>query len=208
MSNFLSSLPDFNSFLWNSQTHQVGNWIYFLIALLVTIQGPAVILLAAAASSAGWLNPGLVFAAAAGGDLTADVIWYSLGRAGRIEWILRVGRRLGIRAESVEYLEQAMHQHAAKLLFLAKLTIGLVIPSLLAAGLVKANWRRWFPAVVGGEVVCTGTLMLLGYFAAREVQRVRQTVEYVTLGLTLAVILFMLWWGRRFLQKHFDQGQG
>jgi membrane protein DedA with SNARE-associated domain len=208
MSILLTSLQHFSSSLWSNQAHPLGNWIYFLIAILVTIQGPAVILLAGAASSAGWLNPGLVFAAAACGDLTADVFWYSLGHAGKVEWILRVGRRLGIRTDAVEYLQHAMREHAAKLLFLAKLTVGLVIPSLIAAGLVKADWKRWFPAVVGGETICTGTLVLLGYFAAAEVQRVQQTVEYIALGLTLAFILLMLWLGRRFLQKRLDQDRG
>ena len=35
---------------------------------------------------------------------------------------------------------------AARILFVAKLTLSMMIPALVAAGLVKAPWRRWFPA--------------------------------------------------------------
>jgi membrane protein DedA with SNARE-associated domain len=45
------------------------------------------------------MRPGLVFLAAATGNLTADSLWYTLGYAGKLEWALRFGRRLGLQAE-------------------------------------------------------------------------------------------------------------
>ena len=211
MSALIAFLQNFSSYLRNGQIHQLGYWIYLLLALAVTVQGPAVILLAAAGASAGWMNPALVFFAAAAGDLTADMLWFTLGYAGKTEWILRFGRRLGVNRGSLERLEQAMYEHAGKILLMAKLTVGLVIPTLIAAGLIKVRWRRWFPAVFCGEMICTGSLVLVGYFAAEAIKRVEQSVEYFILGLSLVFILFMLWLGRRFLRKRLmsdgtDQG--
>ena len=65
------------------------------MALLVVVEGPFATLLGAAAASAGWMRPGLVLIAAAVGNLTADSLWYTLGYAGKLEWVLRFGRRLG-----------------------------------------------------------------------------------------------------------------
>jgi len=188
MGTFIAILHNFSSYLHSGQIVQLGYWVYLLIALAVTIQGPAVILLAAGAAAAGWTNPALVFAAAAAGDLCADMLWYTLGYAGKSEWISRFGRRLGIQSESVSRLEQAMDEHAGKIVLMAKLTVGLVIPTLIAAGLVKVRWRRWFPAVVFGEVICTGSLVLVGYFTGEAIMRVEKSVEYLYLGLSLVFV--------------------
>jgi membrane protein DedA with SNARE-associated domain len=211
MSALLALLQNFSSFLRSGQITQLGDWIYLLLALLVAIQGPTAILLAAAGASAGWLNPVLVFVTAAASDLIADMLWYTLGYAGKSEWIFRVGRRLGIQGETLERLEQAMYEHAGKIVFMAKLTISLVVPTLIAAGLIKVRWRRWFPAVICGEMICTGSLVLVGYFAAEAIKRVEQSVGYFILGLSLIFILFMLWMGRRLLRKRLGgdgTGQG
>jgi membrane protein DedA with SNARE-associated domain len=94
-----------------------------------------------------------------------------------------------------------MHEHAAKILFMAKLTVSFMIPSLIAAGLVKVPWRRWFPALFAGEMLWTGSLMLVGYFATEAIKRVQQGVEYFILGLSLVFIIFIISIGRRVLRK-------
>ena len=114
---------------------------------------------------------------------------------------LRFGRRLGLRPEFLQRLESGMHEHAAKILFMAKLTVSFMIPSLIAAGLVKVPWRRWFPALFADEMIWTGSLMLIGYFATEAIKRVQQGVEYLILGLSLVFIIFIIWIGRRVLRK-------
>ena len=97
-----------------------------------------------------------------------------------------------------------MHDHAAKILFMAKLTVSFMIPSLIAAGLVKVPWRRWFPALFAGEMLWTGSLMLVGYFATEAIKQVQQGVEYFILALSLIFIVFIVWIGRRVLRKGFS----
>jgi hypothetical protein len=60
--------------------------------LAYMVEGPIATLLGAAAASAGLMRPVLVFIVAAADNLTADSIWYSLGRAGKPEWVLHFGR--------------------------------------------------------------------------------------------------------------------
>jgi membrane protein DedA with SNARE-associated domain len=114
---------------------------------------------------------------------------------------LRLGRSLGLRAGVLEQVEQGMQKNAAWILFMAKLTVSFMIPSLIAAGLVKVPWRRWFPALFAGEMIWTGSLVLIGYYATEAIKRVEQVVEYLVLGLSLVFIIFMLWMGRRFLRQ-------
>jgi membrane protein DedA with SNARE-associated domain len=207
VNSFFQLIQNFILAMKSGQLPHLGYWTYLILALLVAVEGPVATLLGAAAASAGLMRPILVLLAAAAGNLTADSLWYTLGYAGKIEWALRFGRRLGIQRESLERLEQGMHNHAAKILFLAKLTVSFMIPSLIAAGLVKVPWRRWFPAVFGGEMIWTGSLVLIGYYATEAIKRVEQGVEYLILGLSLIFVLFLLWMGRRLLKKRYKAGE-
>ena len=203
MNSFFQLIQHFILAMKSGQLPQLGYWTYLILALLVAVEGPVATLLGAAAASAGLMRPILVLIAAAAGNLTADSLWYTLGYAGKIEWALRFGRRLGIQRESLERLEQGVHDHAVKILFIAKLTVSFMIPSLIAAGLIKVPWRRWFPAVFGGEMIWTGSLVLIGYYATEAIKRVEQGVEYLIVGLSLIFVLFLLWMGRRLLRNRY-----
>ncbi|HHX42722.1 MAG TPA: hypothetical protein GX714_01870 [Chloroflexi bacterium] len=183
--------------LRQGQLQPVGYWVYPVLALLTAIEGPIATLAAAAASAAGLMRPGLVFVSAAAGNLTADSLWYSLGRAGRLEWIARVGGRFGLHPRHVTHLRRRMVRHAPRVLFFAKLTEGLVIPALLAAGLSRVRLRRWLPPLVAGEMVWTGSLVLIGYHAAGAIQRVNSAVQWLALAGGAIALLAGSWWLRR-----------
>ena len=106
--------------------------------------------------------------------------------------------------ELLERLEQGMQENASRILFVAKLTVSFMIPSLIAAGLVKVPWRRWFPALFAGELIWTGSLVLIGYYATEAIKRIQQGVEYFILGLSLVFLLFLLWMGRTLLRKRLN----
>jgi membrane protein DedA with SNARE-associated domain len=141
------------------------------------------------------------------GNLLADTLWYAIGYAGKIEWVARFGQRLGIDQRHLERLERNLQKHAVKVIFLAKLTVSFVIPTLIAAGLVKAPWRKWFLPVFTGEMIWTGTLVLVGYYATEAIKRVEQGVEYVILIGSVLFLVFLLWQGRRMIkaQKKEDE---
>jgi len=200
--DLITILQNFATNLRNGQVPQLGIQGYILLAVLVAIEGPIATLLGAAAASTGMMKPVLVFIAAAAGNLTADSLWYSLGYLGNIEWVLRIGRRFGLQREKLEQLERSMRQHATKVLFLAKITVSFIIPSLIAAGLVRAPWRRWFPAIFAGEMLWTGSLLVVGFYATEAITRVEKGVEYVILALSVLFLVLMIWLGRRlFAQK-------
>ncbi|MGA2489268.1 MAG: VTT domain-containing protein [Anaerolineales bacterium] len=201
MHYFFQLIQNFILAMKSGQLPQLGVWTYLVLAVVVAVEGPVATLLGAALASAGLMRPWLVFIAASIGNLTADSLWYTLGYAGKLEWALRLGRRLGLRPEMLERLEQGMHEHAARILFFAKLTVSFMIPSLVAAGLVKVPWRRWFPALFAGEMIWTGSLVLIGYYTTEAIKRVEQAVEYAVLTLSLVFVIFMLWEGRHLLRQ-------
>lgn len=205
----VNSLLEFFSNLhvyWqNGQWSEWGVWSYLVLALLVAVEGPIATLLGAAAASAGVMRPWLVFLAASVGNLTADTLWYSLGYAGKLEWFMRFARRMGVNAEQLKHLEHHMHKHAARILFFAKLSMSLMVPSLIAAGLVRAPWRRWFPAVFGGEMIWTGSLVLIGFYTTEAIKNVQRGVEYFIVAASAVFIIAIFFAGRGIMRKSAEQ---
>ena len=183
------------------QLPELGSWTYLLLAVLVAVEGPLATLIGAGAASAGLLNPWLVFCTAAIGNLTADLLWYSIGYAGKVEWLFHFGKRLGVERHLMEKMKESIAQHAVKVLFLAKLTVSFVIPSLITAGLLRLPLRKWLPPFVFAESVWTGSLVLIGYFTTEAIRRVERGVEYVILVASVLFVLFLIYMGRRFIKS-------
>lgn len=178
-----------------------GYWSYFILAILVAIEGPIATLLGAAAASLGFLHPGFVFLAASIGNLTSDTLWYSLGYIGKIEWLKGFGRRLGVNPEKIDLLEKMLHDHAPVVLFVSKLTVSPMIPALIATGLIKYPWRRWFPFVFAGEMIWTGSLVVIGFFGLMAIKKVQLGIEHAILAGSLIFVIAILYFGRKFLKK-------
>jgi len=205
----MDNLLDIYQGFWSTEG---GIWIispaamhYIILAFLVAVEGPLMTLLGAAASSAGFMQPMGVFFAASMGNLLADFIWYSLGYLGKIEWAHQYGGWLGMKPHHIERIEVHINSHAAKVLFLAKLSAGLMIPSLIAAGLAKVPLKKWLPALLIGETLWTGTLVLCGYYATEAIKQVEKGIHYVGIGVSLLIILgIIIWVTRHYIKKDED----
>lgn len=201
MDNWINLLNSLATSLRNGQLPELGAWTYVLLAALVAVEGPIAILLGAAAAAAGLMRPVPVFIASAAGNLIADILWYSLGYLGKLDWVSRLGKRIKIDPRHLERLENNLREHAVKVIFLAKLTVSFSIPTLIAAGLIKAPWRKWFLPVFIGEMIWTTALMLVGYYATEAIKRVEQGVEYIALFGAALFLVWLLWFGRRYTKQ-------
>ncbi len=201
MDNIVTFVHSLMLMLRSGHLQEFGYWSYVILSLLVLVEGPIAILLASAASSAGLMRPLGVFFAAAIGNLTADTLWWLLGYAGKTEWILHWGRRLGIRESLIEHLKHNMIKHATRVLFLAKITVSFSIPALIAAGLLRIPWRRWFPSFILAETLWTGSLVLIGYYTTEAMKRVERGVEYAALSVSFIFVVLMILAGRRLLKQ-------
>jgi len=188
MQTLLTALQELRHNPLVAALQDLGAWHYILLALLVAVEGPVVTLLGAAAAAAGLMRPDLVFVAAATGNLTADVLWYSVGYMGRTEWLVRYGRWLGVRPEHIAKLERQVRTHARRMLVLAKLTLSFSIPALIATGLARVPWRHWFPAVFAAECVWTGGLVVVGYTFALSIRQLERGLQIIVI---LGTVLFL-----------------
>ncbi len=162
--------------------HQLGLWAYFLIAVLVMVEGPIATLVGAVAASAGYLHPVAVLVSASTGNLTADTLWYLLGYLGNIDWVTKYGRYAGLKPEQVTGLQEEIRKHVLKIIFIAKLTLGFVIPVLIATGLARVPIKRWFYALITAEFIWTGGLVYFGYHFGHYVRTLERGLQFFALG--------------------------
>jgi len=174
---------------------------YLLIALFVALEGPLATLTAAVASSAGYLDPVLVFVSASCGNLSADFLWYSLGYLGNTDLLLRYSGWAGVKQAAIARLNQSINEHAAKLLFFAKLGMGLMIPALIASGLARVPWRRWIGALLIAEWIHTGSLVLAGYYYGQKILQLETGLKWISIGVSALIVIVL---GIYFRRRHRD----
>ena len=174
-----------------------GIWSYPLLTVLVILEGRIVTLLAAVAASLGYMRLPLVIICAIVAGMVADGLWYLLGYKYGKEPVLRYGRWLGLRRHHLEQVEAEMQEHGPRLLFVAKALGVFVIPVLVAAGMARVPFRRWFPVVLLGELLWVPALAVIGYQTTEVVRRVELGLHYLPLAGGAALLVLMLVAARR-----------
>lgn len=175
-------------------------FVYAALMLAVMVEGPVAILVGATAASSGFLNPVPVFVAASLGNLFGDLAWYLLGFSGKLEWALKL-RFLHLDLRKITFLKQAIAKNAVKILAIAKLTNGLIVPALIATGLARVSLRRWFPIIFITNLVTTGVFVALGFFTAVNLLKFDHWVRYIALGFSFILLILIT----VFIRKWFSQ---
>jgi membrane protein DedA with SNARE-associated domain len=179
----------------------LGIWSYILLVLLAATEGPLSVLLGAAAAAAGYLRPDWVYISAVTGVLIGDCTWYWVGFAGKPEKFMRIGRWLGMHPEHIDKLQGAIRIHAVKLILLAKLSVSLMIPTLVAAGMARVPWRRWLPVVFVTELLWTAMLVWVGYHATGLIARIEHGIQLVGLVVVFLLLCGVIWYVHRLIRR-------
>jgi len=180
---------------------ELGIWSYVLLAVLVATEGPITTLIGAAAAAAGYLDIWYVLVAAAIGNVTGDSLWYTIGYVSKIKTIYRYGRWLGLRNHHIDRIALEMQSHATKLIVLSKISYGLMVPTLVAAGLARVSWRRWLPTVLILETVWTLTLVTIGFHAAGAISRVGRSLQIIGIIVFVLLLVTIFWYVRRIFRR-------
>lgn len=175
----------------------MGVWSYAILGILVATEGPLSTLLGAAAAAAGMAELRWIVLATILGNIVGDCLWYSAGYLGKAETLKRYGGYVGIKSKHMDRLERGMHMHAIKLILFSKVAYGLIVPTLVAAGVARVPFRKWFPVVFVMETIWSLLLVYVGYHATWllvDLERGLRTVGIVVVALALGGIA--MWYVR------------
>lgn len=178
---------------------------YIVLGCLTLVEGPLASLAGGAAASEGLLLPIPVYLSVVAGNLVADLGWYGLGRVGKISWLNRFGYKIGLTNGRLEQIQKSIRQHAPRLIFLAKLTVGFPIPTLVATGLSRVPIRLWIVPWVLGELLKSAALLAVGYFYTEALQQASIQVRVILYIVTIVIFLggfFIFQMKKRRLKKN------
>lgn len=157
----------------------ISFFTYILVYLATLVEGPIATLAGGALSSSGLLLPIPVYFSVVLGNLTADMGWYTLGRLGKVNWLERIGSKMGFDPNHINQLTDGIQVHAPRLLFLSKFTTGFPIPTLIATGMGKVPIHRWIGGLLLGELIKSAALISAGYFFSRTIDQIQGTIRVI-----------------------------
>ncbi len=176
-------------------------WIYLSLVLMVMLEGPISILVAAGAAATGYLSPVPVMVAATLGNLIADGAWYCLGYFGKIDWVLRRRKLFGVDVTKMDALKRIVNRYAGRILIFSKVTTGIEIPVLISTGLARVSWRRWFPIVLIANSLISLVWVFIGFSMASSLNQIQSSMRYVVFASTVVVIVIAVYFLRRWLGR-------
>jgi membrane protein DedA with SNARE-associated domain len=164
---------------------------YLLLFPLVMLEGPLTTICAGFMVAAGFASWPIVYAIAVGADLTADTLYYLLGRSGSRPRPRRLVRRFGLTEERLARLEKDVRRNAARALIGAKIVDAVAIPVMVATGLARVGYGRFLAWNAVATLARAAVLMTLGFlFGERAIRYLDRTSAFVVL-VALALALFV-----------------
>lgn len=179
-----------------------GYWIMFL---LMIVEGPIVTMAAAFLASLGFFSWPLVFLVSICGDLTGDVLWYSIGRKWGTAFVNGPGRFIGMKPSLIKKMDRYFDTYGGRTIFLVKSTTGLCLVTFVAAGIARMDMKKFLSYSLLGGIVWSGTLTIAGYFFGFLYEEIAQVISWagwLILGIAIGFFVGMNFYKKYRARKH------
>lgn len=173
-------------------TQYLIDYKYILLFPIAVIEGPIITVLAGFLISMSNLNFFIAYPVIVIGDLTGDCLYYAIGRFGKETFIKRWGKYIGINQERVLSMENHFNGHSGKTLLTGKLTHGLGAFFLVAAGIAKMPFGKYFWYNLLATLPKSLILLIIGYYFGFSITKINNALDFLaTFFIGLAVVLFL-----------------
>lgn len=165
---------------------------YPLVFLSMIFFGEEALLIIGALSRFGFLDFWTAFFIAFSGVFVGDFFWFRVGQRYGEKFILRHGRWFFITPERFKKIEEAIKKRGGFFLFFSKFMYNLNHISLVAAGAVKFDFRKFIRFQVLVSLIWTISFLALGYFFAHNLAMIKHDVKLLAIGLITVFAVFLL----------------
>jgi membrane protein DedA with SNARE-associated domain len=183
--------------------NQISYYKYFLVFLFSIIEGPVVMTFSGFLWRNDYFNFLPLYLALMAGDLTADVLWYSVGYFGGIKFIEKYGKFFNISEEKVLKFKNSFHNHQTKILFWSKITMGFgfALVVLIAAGISKIPFKKYITINFLGQIIWTLFLMFLGYFFGSIYLIIDKGLKIGFIVFMVLFVMFLMYGFNKYMQS-------
>ncbi|MEO8065590.1 MAG: DedA family protein [Candidatus Doudnabacteria bacterium] len=137
---------------------------YLVIFPFAVFEGPIITIIAGFLASMGQLNFWVAFMVVAAGDLFADNLYYFIGYYGRLRFISKFEKYLGMSPARVELLEKHFEKHPWKTFIFGKIAHGTGSLILAAAGLGRVPYWEFIGYNIPTSLVNSFILIVIGFY--------------------------------------------
>lgn len=176
--------------------HWVIGHGYFLFFIAAFLEGPLVTAAAGVASALGYYSFAVIIILSVLGDLTADLVYYTIGYWGRKTLITRYGDYVGLTKERMKSLEKLLHRHAGKAMIVIKLSPVIPVPGLIMIGSARVPLQKFVRSSMLITLPKSLLFGLMGFYAGRAYERFSGVISN-TSGLLafIAIVIFIAYVG-------------
>jgi membrane-associated protein len=163
---------------------------YFFLFPIAVIEGPIISVITGYLVHLGFFDLFVAYFVILSGDLVGDVLYYLVGRYGRLQFIEKWGHFVGVNADKVKDMERIFGRHSAKALFFGKFTLGLGGIIILAAGASRVRFSKFFLYSSLGSIPKSAILMLIGGLFGYAFLTIGRYFNYTAI-ITMVVAFFI-----------------
>jgi len=167
---------------------------YLILFPIVVFEGPIITVIAGFLASLGQLNLYIAYFIVIFGDLTGDSIYYAIGRFGKEKIISHLGGRFGLSDVRINDLEKHFEGNGGKTMLLGKLSHGVGAAFLVAAGIAKMPFRRFFWYNFLGTLPKSLILIVIGYYYGQAMAKINSYLEFAAIIFLTAGIIFLVFY--------------
>jgi len=199
------------NYLINFVDH-LGHWGYLVIFLIVALEcqallglfmpGESLVLMGGFFAGRGVFDPDVLIVVISSAAILGDSIGYEMGRHFGREWLLKHGRRFGLRLENLDRVDCFFVSHGGKAIFFSHFMHLLRALMPFVAGANRMRYQKFFLFNAAGCTIWASVFVLLGYFAGESWNVVGKWIGGAgkivggALLFTFALICLWRWLGR------------
>lgn len=174
-------------FLAGHQGLITGGYVALFIAMF--IEGPTATAAGAFAARLGYFNIWAIVLLSLLGNFIPDMIFYALGYFGRMRFVEKYGRYLGITKAHIESIERIYRIHTAKAILISKLVPLLALPGLVAAGVARMPLKKYALWSILVILPTSSIFLLLGYYSGALYVEYASYSQDMLIGIAIAIVI-------------------
>lgn len=176
---------------------------YVLLFIGTIFEGPVVMMTSGFLYKLGNFDFVPMYLCLVGGDFTADIGWYCLGRFGTRSAIFKYGHFMGLTPETLLKVEDRFHKYHQKILIISKLTMGLgfAFIVLIVAGIFKVPFKNFVILNLVGGFIWTAILIAIGYFLGNVYTMISGPMKIVFAVVVIFAFIVLIKYITQYLKK-------
>lgn len=143
----------------------IQHYSYFILFILMLIEGPIVTLFASFAASFGIFNIYIIIILALFGNIIPDILYFHIGKHSRKKFLEKLLQKIGLTQKRILWMERNLKEHTKKAIILMKITPFVPVPGIMLAGFLGIPFRRFFSISIFVDFATVFIFAIVGYFS-------------------------------------------